>query len=62
MKSIEIVFKSGAIVTAEASDVTWHRNKLTGELVGLDWVTPDSAKRKLRHLDLGEVAAVVVLR
>jgi hypothetical protein len=62
MKGVEIVFKSGAIVTVDATELTWNRNKMTGELVGLEWTTPEGAKRKLSHINLAEVAAVVVLR
>lgn len=62
MKGFEITLRSGTVVTVDATDVTVTRNKFTGELTAVDWVNGDEPTRKLMHVRVEEIAAVVVLR
>lgn len=57
MNRAVMTMKSGATVTFHASEVTWSRNPLGGS--SLVWETPEGATRRLLHVDLEEVAAIV---
>ena len=57
--SATIVFKSGVTVEVDVSSIGTGRNSFTKELVSINWETPDDAVRRLTHVDVGEIAAVV---
>lgn len=59
---MQITFKSGAQIVADAGELTTGRDPLTGELTRMNWTTPDSWTAKLHTISLAEVAAVVMLR
>jgi hypothetical protein len=62
VKGMEVVLRSGATFTVDATELKTERNRATGELTSIAWTTPDGAKRKLFHIDPAEVVALVVLR
>lgn len=61
MSRAEITLKtSGATVVFDAEELTWRRDRLQG--VSLHWTTPEKgATRRLMHVDISEVAAIVWL-
>jgi hypothetical protein len=50
--------KSGAVVTFECTKVSVTTNAL-GERTGIKWTTPDGGTRRLLHIAIDEVAAIV---
>jgi hypothetical protein len=59
VKALEITLKSGATVTADANSVEWlNCNGGTA----LRWTTPDRWKRKLIHVNLDEIVAIVAVQ
>lgn len=62
MRQMEIYLKSGAVLTVDCTEITSRRSTMTDELVGLEWTTPDNAKRKLHRIQLSEIAAIVQVR
>jgi len=61
VKALEVHLKSGSVFTVDATDVTTRRSTVTDELVGINWVTPAGAKRKLHTINIEDVAALVVI-
>lgn len=57
---LEITFKSGAQILADVED-NWKFEK-RGTAVSLTWTTPDRAQRRLVHVDMEEVVAIVRVR
>ena len=60
MKAL-IVFKSGAQVEFDVTELSTGRHPLTNELNHLRWVTPDNYGRMLQTVTLSEIAAVVII-
>lgn len=54
--ALEITLKSGAKVEVEVTDASFEG----GYGKTLNWTTPDNWRSKMLHVDLDEVAAVVV--
>jgi len=61
VKALEIHLKSGSVLTVDATDVSTKRNTMSGELVEVNWVTPNGAKRKLHAINLEDITALVVI-
>ena len=61
MKALEIHLKSGSVLTVDATEVSTERTVIDGELTSIEWITPEGAKRKLHHVNLGSVVALVVI-
>lgn len=56
---MEIHLRNGQSFQVDADEIA------TGQVAGtrtLEWVTPDHWARKLHHIDLGEVIAIVAVR
>jgi hypothetical protein len=58
MSYVEIPLKNRNVVTADVSGFTIQKNAL-GSFAGIKWTTPENAKRRLLHLDVDEIAAIV---
>lgn len=54
---VEITFKSGATVTADVNSLSITHGG--SGISSAEWNTPDHAKRRLMHVNLNEVAAIV---
>lgn len=59
MRKMTLVFKGGAQITVDATEVTVARSAYSGDITKIEWKTPADWKNKLFSLDVNEVAAVV---
>lgn len=55
---MHIHLKSGATAVVDVVTATVRSDKLTGKLTGLEWTCAENGRR-LSHIDLNEVVAVV---
>lgn len=58
----QITLKSGSQITVDIDKIGAGRRNITKELAELSWETPEDWTSKLFHLDIDEIAAIVVLR
>jgi len=61
VKALEIHLKSGGVFTVDAIDLSTKRTVADGELTSIEWTTPEGAKRKLHHVSLESIVALVVI-
>jgi hypothetical protein len=64
MSYAEVTLKSGAKIEFDCTEVTWtSKINLLGEVVSkhLEWVTPEGAIRRIMHIEIGEIAAVIFI-
>jgi hypothetical protein len=59
MKQLEIVFRSGAVIRVDATEVSVTTGQLEGDLRKIAWTTPDGAKRRLLRAQLDRIDALV---
>jgi len=55
---LDVTLKSGAVVSVHVDDASFKSTQLGNK--GMEWATPEGWTDKLLHVDLDEVAAVVV--
>ena len=58
----KIILKSGAAFEVDVEDFETGRNPHTRALTSMSWETPDDWTAKLHTIELGEIAAIVVIR
>lgn len=58
----QITLRSGAQIEVDVTELTTGRSPVSNGLNSLKWTTPEQWARKLHTIEMGEIAAIVMLQ
>jgi len=58
---MEITLRSGVQIVTDVEEFTVGKGRIMADLQELHWTTPAGALRRLKHVNLSEIAAIVAV-